>query len=117
MSSWGNFYSKSFQLDVDIVNKLGALLTDQNTSDSLLDQISSKLLDHPLNIPDFDHLDVENLSKEALARCYSIAVETNKQLTKLFEKVNEERKVKKIISALIILTRNQRLSALTISRC
>mgnify|MGYP000904799001 CR=1 FL=1 len=94
MSSWGNFYSKSYQLDLDIVSKLEALLTDQGDPDSLLDQLDYKLLDRPLSIPDFSVPDIENLSKELILQCYYTALEANKHLTKLFEQVNQERKVK-----------------------
>ena len=93
MSSWNEFYSKSLKIDTDIINNLETLISCHSINELYLDKKSSKLLDEPIFTDPFENFAFNETKPEMLLMIIDMMKSERLELIRLFNLVNNERKV------------------------
>ena len=91
--SWNDFYSQSLKLDTDIINNLETLISCQAVNDIYLDQKSSQLLEEPIFDSPFENFAFNEIKPEMLLKVIDVMKSERLELIRLFNLVNNERKV------------------------
>lgn len=92
--SWDEFYSRTFQLDFEIYNKLACLALNQDCKGKLLETDDCKFLNDHLDLNEsLKGVNPSEISRVQLEETFALIKQENELLYTLFNKVNDERKV------------------------